>query len=147
MCIKFPILINSINLISCTYSHDSKHQRRHIRPIECPVCAHVRFAENKELYRHIWVHHKNYGIINSIPCNRYGQHPFGKPNVDKTHTNKVEISVVHNYGQSRPPLTRNSDPSSRQTISGKDDVLDYINSDESAATMRLITQQRLLATA
>ncbi|KAK4148957.1 hypothetical protein C8A00DRAFT_19300, partial [Chaetomidium leptoderma] len=46
--------------------------RNHDRPVECPDTesgCKGRFAQNKDLYRHVWVHHRIYALQhpNTIP--------------------------------------------------------------------------------
>ncbi|KAL2177370.1 uncharacterized protein P884DRAFT_200190 [Thermothelomyces heterothallicus CBS 202.75] len=37
---------------------DRKHRKNHRRPLKCEICGHG-VAENKDLNRHMWVHHSN----------------------------------------------------------------------------------------
>jgi len=47
-----------------------KHFRNHSRPVDCPFkefgCKE-RFAQNKGLHRHLWVHHRAYALQHGIP--------------------------------------------------------------------------------
>ncbi|KAK0644661.1 hypothetical protein B0T16DRAFT_418053 [Cercophora newfieldiana] len=50
-----------------------KHFREHTKPVKCPFqvaqlgCGVEGFSQNKGLYRHLWVSHREYAQINDIP--------------------------------------------------------------------------------
>ncbi|KAL2157307.1 hypothetical protein VTH06DRAFT_6245 [Thermothelomyces fergusii] len=55
----------------CTKSYSrhgdlEKHRRNHLRPRKCDICGHGA-AENKDLNRHMWVHHPNEARERGVP--------------------------------------------------------------------------------
>jgi len=58
----------------------TKHERTHTKPLSCHLCSngYIGAAEQKDLNRHFWVHHKSYARSSNKPkdsgtCNDCGQ--------------------------------------------------------------------------